>query len=167
MVFNQCKKSIFVGLIFSLILFSTACSTPNYHLKRGYNTANRNNLVVSSLMKQHDLWKGTRYKLGGMSRNGIDCSGFTQVTFRDLFRLRIARTTVAQAKQGRYVAKASLKAGDLVFFKTGRGPFGNHVGIYMKNGRFLHASSKKGVTYSNLNSPYYKRVYWQARRFLQ
>ncbi len=166
MVFNQSKKSIFAGLIFSLILFLTGCTTYNQRIQTRYLVANHNAIIISSLIKQHNLWKGTRYKLGGMSHSGIDCSGFTQVTFRDLFRLPIARTTVAQSKQGFYVPKNNLRAGDLVFFKTGRGPFGNHVGIYVKNGQFLHASSKKGVTYSSLNSPYYKRVYWQARRFL-
>ncbi len=167
MIYRQCRTSIFVGLIFSLILFLTGgCSIANEHLKVQYKSIERDTSIVSSLTKQYHLWKGTPYKLGGMSHEGIDCSGFAQMTFKNLFGLRIARTTAAQAKQGIYVAKDHLKAGDLVFFKTGRGPFGNHVGIYVKNGQFLHASSKKGVIYSDLKSPYYTKVYWQARRLL-
>ncbi len=152
---KKIKLRLWIALGSFLLL--TACSnTSNY----GYSSN------VSKLVKQHNVWKGTRYRLGGMSRNGIDCSGFTLVTFRDLFRLRLPRTTVLQAKIGRYVAKKSLQPGDLIFFKTGRGPFGRHVGIYVKNGVFLHASASKGVRYSKLNNPYWKRVYWQARRLL-
>ncbi|MBR0573221.1 MULTISPECIES: C40 family peptidase [Pasteurellaceae] len=120
--------------------------------------------IVNKLVKQHRIWKGTPYRLGGNTPQGVDCSGLTTAIFKNSFGIHLPRTTKLQAKTGAYVPKKYLQAGDLVFFKTGRGPFGNHVGIYVKNGHFLHASSKKGVIYSNLNSPYYKRVYWQARR---
>ncbi|MDG6882150.1 Probable endopeptidase Spr precursor [Phocoenobacter uteri] len=165
MVFYKHRKFLFLGVVCCyLVLFLTGCSTSGYHSESRNGHLNRSSSTIPNLIKQYNSWKGTRYQLGGMSKRGVDCSGFTLVTFRDLFGLRIARTTVAQSKQGFYIPKHNLQAGDLVFFKTGRGPFGNHVGIYVKNGVFLHASSKKGVTYSNLNSPYWKKVYWQARR---
>lgn len=120
--------------------------------------------AISSLSEHQRNWQGTRYRLGGTSRQGIDCSGFMQVTFRELFGIHLPRMTVDQAKQGRQVAKSDLQVGDLVFFNTGRGPNGKHVGIYVKNGQFLHASTKGGVIYSNLSSPFWAKTFWQARR---
>ncbi|WP_420849928.1 NlpC/P60 family protein [Otariodibacter oris] len=120
--------------------------------------------VISSLSEQQEEWKGTRYVLGGTTKNGIDCSAFVQITFRELFGLNLPRMTRDQVKEGSKVAKSDLKPGDLVFFKTGRGPNGYHVGIYAQNGKFLHASTKGGVIYSDLNSPYWSKTYWQARR---
>lgn len=121
--------------------------------------------AIARLGQQHQEWKGTRYRLGGTSKKGVDCSAFTQLTLRDLFGINIPRTTTDQANTGVKVAKSDLKTGDLVFFKTGRGPNGKHVGIYVDNGQFLHASTKGGVIYSDLNSPYWSKTYWQARRF--
>ncbi|MBF1255657.1 MAG: C40 family peptidase, partial [Haemophilus sp.] len=57
-----------------------------------------------------------------------------------------------------------IQTGDLIFFKTGRGPNGYHVGIYVKEDKFLHASTKGGVIYSSMNSPYWKKAFWQVRR---
>ena len=65
---------------------------------------------------------------------------------------------------GQYIEKEDIQTGDLVFFKTGRGPNGYHVGIYVKEDKFLHASTKGGVVYSSLNSDYWRKTYWQARR---
>lgn len=87
-----------------------------------------------------------------------------QVTFKDLFGIDLPRTTTEQAKAGERISKDELRTGDLVFFKTGRGPNGKHVGVYVKNGQFLHASTKGGVIYSDLDSPYWSKAFWQARR---
>ncbi|MDD0824783.1 NlpC/P60 family protein [Mannheimia sp. AT1] len=121
-------------------------------------------MAISRLSEHQYEWKGTRYRLGGNSKAGIDCSGFMQVTFRDLFGIDLPRTTNDQAKKGKKIAKKELRTGDLVFFKTGRGPNGKHVGVYVKNGQFLHASTKGGVIYSDINSPYWSKTFWQARR---
>lgn len=121
-------------------------------------------MAISRLSEHQAEWKGTRYRLGGNSKSGIDCSGFMQVTFRELFGIHLPRTTTEQAQKGKQIPKSQLRTGDLVFFKTGRGPNGKHVGVYVKNGQFLHASSKKGVIYSDMNSPYWSKVFWQARR---
>lgn len=127
-------------------------------------TKSVNNSLVSKLNRHHSAWKGTRYRLGGTSKKGVDCSGFTQLTYKELFGVNLPRMTVDQAKVGRRIKKSELRAGDLVFFNTGRGPNGKHVGIFVKGDQFLHASSKAGVTYSSLNSPYWSKVFWQARR---
>ncbi|MGR3808278.1 C40 family peptidase [Pasteurella testudinis] len=120
--------------------------------------------TMAQLSEQQYQWDGTPYVLGGNSRRGVDCSGFVMRTFADRFDIRLPRTTAAQAKQGVQIKRSELQTGDLVFFKTGRGPNGYHVGIYVKDDLFLHASTKGGVIYSSLNEAYWKKAYWQARR---
>ncbi|KLV08114.1 hypothetical protein ABT57_14945 [Photobacterium ganghwense] len=107
-------------------------------------------------------WRGTPYRLGGSTRRGIDCSAFVQVGFANVMKVNLPRTTEEQVRRGKWVDISDLKKGDLVFFKTGRRL--RHVGIYLGESRFLHASTSQGVTISNLNNPYWRSVYWQARR---
>lgn len=121
-------------------------------------------MAIALLSEQQHQWAGTPYLIGGNTREGIDCSAFVQKTFKDRFDVKLPRTTVEQAKQGTKIKKTELQTGDLVFFRTRRGPNGYHVGIYVKDDQFLHASTKGGVIYSSLNSPYWKRTFWQARR---
>ena len=116
----------------------------------------------SALYAQYRDWEGTRYRYGGMSRRGVDCSGFVALTFRERFDRDLPRSTVAQARQGREVRADQLSAGDLVFFRTGRSQL--HVGIYVEDRRFLHASTREGVTLSNLDQPYWRSRFLHARR---
>lgn len=97
-------------------------------------------------------------------KKGADCSGFTQSVLAQL-NIRIPRTTKTQLGSGRKVSKSKLQTGDLVFFKTGRGPNGMHVGIYMSKGKFIHLSTKGGVKEVELNSSYWKARYIGARRY--
>lgn len=120
-------------------------------------------LRKETLKKHYDDWKGTRYRYGGMSRKGIDCSGFTLLTYKELFGKNLPRTVREQVKKGQKVKKTSLQPGDLVFFKTGRRQ--KHVGIYLDDERFMHASLSHGVMISQLNNAYWKRHFWQAKRF--
>lgn len=118
--------------------------------------------VKARLKAQYAEWKGTRYKMGGMSKRGVDCSGFVHLTYRDRLGLTIPRSTKLLGKTGQSVKRKDLRIGDLVFFKTGFAV--RHVGIYMGNNRFLHASSSQGVTITNLDHVYWKKRYWKARR---
>ncbi len=119
-------------------------------------------LQQTTLSKHYAAWKSAPYKLGGLSKAGIDCSGFVQVTYRDVFNKKLPRSTELLAKTGKTISRQSLKFGDLVFFKTGRSQ--RHVGIYINNGKFIHASSSRGVMQSSLNSKYWAQHYWKARR---
>nr|WP_198008344.1 MULTISPECIES: NlpC/P60 family protein [Brenneria] len=121
-------------------------------------------MVVAQLNDQLNQWYRTPYRYGGLDRNGIDCSGFVYLTFRDRFGIRLPRSTDAQTEIGARVDRDSLMPGDLVFFKTGSGGNGLHVGIYDKNDQFIHASTSQGVIRSSLDNVYWKRAYWQARR---
>ncbi|WP_418357785.1 NlpC/P60 family protein [Shewanella basaltis] len=116
----------------------------------------------SNLLSFHDQWKGTPYRLGGLSRNGIDCSGFVYLAYLDIVGEKLPRSVNAQRTLGKDVPRHQLDIGDLVFFKTGRTT--RHVGIYMGQDKFLHASTKKGVKISSLNNVYWKPRYWFAKR---
>ena len=120
--------------------------------------------VIAELNDQLNNWHGTPYRYGGMSRSGVDCSGFVYHTFRDRFNLQLPRTTRAQTDIGTRINKDQLLPGDLVFFKTGRGDNGLHVGIYDTDNQFIHASTSQGVIRSSLDNSYWQKVFWQARR---
>lgn len=100
--------------------------------------------------------------MGGMSKKGIDCSGLVYVTYLSRLGMHVPRSTELQSSVGIPVKQSQLQPGDLVFFKTGLKQ--RHVGIYMGNKRFLHASSSRGVTVSRLDNVYWSRSYWKARR---
>ena len=117
----------------------------------------------TDLLKNHYIkWQGTRYQLGGISLTGIDCSGFTKITFQEVFGRTLPRTAGEQALSGKEIEPSSLQAGDLVFFKRGNG---QHVGIYMENGKFIHASSSHGVSISSMNNQYWKDKFYKAARY--
>lgn len=119
-------------------------------------------MVKAALYEQYEEWKGTPHGDGGMSKRGIDCSGFMLVTFKSRLGILLPRTTDSQVLMGSSVKKSQLRTGDLVFFKTGS--FRRHVGVYLEKGKFLHTSSKYGVSISNLNHGYWKSAYWKAKR---
>jgi len=118
--------------------------------------------VKEQLEARYADWKGTRYKMGGNDKRGVDCSGFVHRTYREIFGITIPRTTRLLAKTGKPVKKKDLRVGDLVLFKTGITL--RHVGIYMGHNTFLHVSTHKGVTQSKLDNPYWRKRYWTARR---
>lgn len=120
--------------------------------------------VIAKLNEQLSQWRGTPYRFGGMGMDGVDCSGFVQVTFRDQFAMQLPRNTSDQARVGSPVDKDELLPGDLVFFRTGSGESGLHVGIYDTDNQFIHASTSHGVMRSSLNNTYWRNKYWQARR---
>ncbi|TVP57219.1 MAG: hypothetical protein EA349_06975 [Halomonadaceae bacterium] len=118
--------------------------------------------VKKSLLAQHGEWQGTRYRLGGLTKQGVDCSGFVYQTFRSRLGQELPRTTELQSQLGRSVAERERQVGDLVFFRTGLKK--RHVGIYLGGDEFLHASTSQGVTISSMNNPYWQSSYWHSRR---
>lgn len=161
----KCFKTLFISTALSALM---ACSSG--HSPSGSHSINYRGslddpiMTIALLSEQQYEWAGTPYQLGGQSRSGIDCSGFVQKTLFDRFGVTVPRTTKEQANYGHKISKSDMQTGDLVFFKTGRGPNGYHVGIYWKDDLFIHASTKGGVIYSSLNSPYWRKAYWQTRR---
>ncbi len=103
---------------------------------------------------------GTRYKWGGTGRTGFDCPGFFRTMYLKLFGIDLPHNARQQFYSSRFTRRSikSLSIGDLVFFSpTGRSSRINHVGIYLDNGRFIHASSKRGITISSLDDRYWRR----------
>lgn len=123
--------------------------------------------LVDQLISFAKRFVGVRYRWGGTTPKGFDCSGFTQYVFKSI-GIKLNRTSTAQATQGSHVSKSELLPGDLVFFDTNGGNNHiNHVGIYIGGGRFVQASSTgTGVTVSNINSGFYKDAYMTARRVI-
>jgi cell wall-associated NlpC family hydrolase len=113
------------------------------------------------MLKHYSTWEGVRYKFGGTDKEGIDCSAFIQKIYRN-FDFHLPRTTREQIKIGKTIQKHELKFGDLVFFKTSK--TSRHVGIYIGNQEFIHASTKFGVTTSSLENSYWIKRYEKSRR---
>ncbi|MDF1880213.1 C40 family peptidase [Sulfurimonas sp. MAG313] len=166
-------KYIFYSLMILLVLSGCSRKPHTYnkpstnHKKTTHTSTKRvsspkKSSLLNRLYAQHRAWKGTPYRYGGLSKNGVDCSGFVYQTYKQLFKIKLPRSTKDQVRQGKRVYVSQLRAGDLVFFKTGRNV--RHVGIYLEKGKFLHASSSKGVMISTLLTGYWKSKYWQSRR---
>ncbi|MGV3344220.1 NlpC/P60 family protein [Enterobacteriaceae bacterium LUAb1] len=145
-----------------LLSFLVGCS--NHRVLLPDNRLSDAITVIALLNDQLAQWHGAPYRYGGMSRRGVDCSGFVYLTFRDRFDLQLPRTTSAQTNIGTRINQKDLLPGDLLFFKTGSGERGLHVGIYDTDNQFIHASTSQGVTRSSLDNRYWRKVFWQARR---
>jgi len=122
--------------------------------------------IKEKMLMEIIKYLGTPYKYGGNTINGMDCSAFTQIVYRNVFNINLERSARLQYNQGKVIAKGDeLKYGDLVFFNTRQRVKPGHVGIYIGDNMFAHASTKKGVTITSLDYDYYSRVYMGARRF--
>ena len=161
------------SLFLILPLLITACSTRHTktHHQKSYtkNLGSTNNnssksKTLTLLYAQYNNWKNVPYLYGGNSKRGIDCSAFIQNTYLVQFNLKVSRTTKTLAHDGYKISKSRLRAGDMVFFKTGRNT--RHVGIYLEDGKFMHASSGSGITISSLKEKYWRNHYTFSRRVL-
>jgi lipoprotein Spr len=112
-------------------------------------------LQDNRLLEHVDEWYGTRYRYGGTTKSGIDCSAFVQAVYLSAFALSLPRTARDQYRNSRIISATEMKTGDLVFFNTTGGI--SHVGIYLQNNKFIHASTSHGVTISDMFDPYYLR----------
>lgn len=160
------RHSLLLALLCAAVLLA-GCSSTRYEPAPMPPTAGRMDRanpawVREVLYSQYDQWKSVKYRAGGMSRDGVDCSGFVYLTYDSRLGMRLPRSTDEQSTLGRTVALPDLIAGDLVFFKTGISQ--RHVGIYLEDGKFLHASTEKGVMISRMKDPYWAKNYWKAVR---
>jgi len=113
------------------------------------------------LYQSIDDWYGTPYKYGGSTKNGVDCSAFVQTIFSSAFAISLPRTAREQYNVTHHISRTELQEGDLLFFNTQGGI--SHVGIYLQNNKFVHASVN-GVTITDMFEPYYVRHFVAAGR---
>lgn len=123
------------------------------------------NTVITTAMSFH----GTRYKYGGTTRKGMDCSGLIYTSFGEA-NINLERTSAAMAQQGEQVKLKEVQKGDLLFFTTGRGKRINHVGLVVEvhSGeiRFIHSTTSRGVLVSSLREGYWNHAFDHARRIM-
>lgn len=122
----------------------------------GVRTKDIDNLVLYSFI---DKWYGTEYKMGGCDVSGIDCSGFAQKLYSEVYGIDLLRTSVEQFQHCKRIrSSAYAEEGDLIFFRVS-GKKISHVGIYLINDFFVHASTSNGVMISNLHEDYWQSTY--------
>lgn len=165
------KKLVAVMLLIGLCLYSQAqtsqkSSDPDNLAKEYFSQIMG---VASSATTNTKLyqfvyeWLGTPYRLGGDSKRGIDCSKFSLAVYENVFNTTIGYNSRNQYSNVTPIRKNDLQPGDLVFFKI-RSRSITHVGVYLGDDKFAHASSSKGVMVSNLNEAYWKRYYYNGGR---
>ncbi len=115
----------------------------------------------SKLYSFIDDWYGAPYKYGGCQKAGVDCSCFTNLLYEKVYDKKIARSATDMFKACDEVNIGDAKTGDLVFFKIG-GTTISHVGVFIKNKLFVHASNSKGVIINSLEEAYYKKYFFCA-----
>jgi len=153
------KKLLLFILLVSVFAGISSCKSYNENVSTHHKKSSSD---YTKLEQAYKKYKGVKYRYGGTTSLGFDCSGFVQRVYAETFHINIPRTTRAMMKTGKKIGKGSLKIGDLVFFHPTRKYY--HVGIYMGNGIFMHASSSRGITKSKMNLKYWQRSYVTARR---
>lgn len=148
-------------LITSLFAFSVNAMNHSGYLAAKQPSAAQH--LKTSLLQQYARWQGTPYDFGGTQRRGIDCSALMQKIFSR--HITLPRTTHQQKRLGKRIGQHELRIGDLVFFKSS--PRVQHVGVYIGDRQFIHASQKVGVTISQLDNPYWAPRFETARRVIE
>lgn len=168
------KHRLFLVLLTaSLLAILSSCHTsaPSYDYQALAQASVRLGVDIG-LKDNHALyleaaqWIGTPYRAGGSSRRGTDCSGFVWQMYRKVYGKELSRSSEQQMKESRKVSRRKLREGDLVFFGTTRRKRRvSHVGIYLKEGKFVHASTSRGVIVSSLDEPYYEERWIKGGRY--
>ena len=160
-------------VIVAILFFATSCATqtelkpvnsPRVKSSGKVRGPSDSYEIEKRIRDEYMRWKGTQHSLGGTDQSGIDCSAFVQAVCKKIFNIALPRTTKEQVKEGVYISRDELKAGDLVFFKLPTYP--RHVGIFLSGNEFVHASKSKGVIISKMDPYYWGKCYWTGRRVL-
>lgn len=116
-----------------------------------------------ALANYYESWLGVPHRMGGNSKKGVDCSGFVQNVYKEVYGIMLPRSASEMEKLVETVdSKANLREGDLVFFRKNNRV--NHVGIYLKDNTFLHTSTSQGVVITSLNDKYWSKLYYRGGR---
>ncbi|MCX2453589.1 NlpC/P60 family protein [Pedobacter sp. PLR] len=150
-------------LLMVLLVFSACSSRKNTKVN---TTASRASVVMSQLKSKPlyrfiNDWTGVRYRLGGLDKRGVDCSGFALLLQKNIYGNELPRRSSDQAGVIRTKSVGQLKEGDLIFFSFG-GRSVDHVGVYLNDNFFVHASTTRGVVVDDLTLPAYQRAMVKA-----
>lgn len=173
---------IFVPMRFSILVILLSITTFSYAQTKKKKTSSYSKPDIATYFHSHQLaidsalspflyyqvyeWIGTRYKYSGETKKGIDCSGFVSKMYDKVYCISLSggsRDIYSQVKENN-ITKSELQEGDILFFKIRKGQI-SHVGIYLGNNKFAHASVQSGVIISDLDEPYYKKYFYKAGRF--
>ena len=159
------RISIFVYIFTVLVLIS--CSSSVEMIDKGRIKTSLSGSNDGKIEAFYEKYSHAKHRMGATGPDYFDCSGFTQKAFKELYRISLPRTSQSQYFAGSRVSRINdLEYGDLVFFNiSGRGV--SHVGIYLDDYRFAHASSSLGVTISNITMDYWKKRFIEGRRVLE
>jgi cell wall-associated NlpC family hydrolase len=150
----------FLWALIGCLALTMACSSGLAPARSSIRNRESHNLLFT----RAESYLGTPYRYGGADRSGMDCSGLVVRLFREVYRTRLPHRTTALFRIGVTIPFRSLEPGDLVFFRDAPGLQPSHVGIFLGDGRFIHASSSRGVIISRLRESYYRKRYAGARR---
>lgn len=177
-------KTIFIYVVFGTLFFylvsckhqQSATKSTNLNTTETENSLNsikkqyaiklgvaESEIKNETLYKFINEWQGVPYKYAGKDKLGIDCSGLASTLYLQVYKKTISSNTKALVNEVKKINESDLKEGDLVFFKTD-GKSISHVGVYLLNHKFVHASTKKGVMVSDMNEPYFKQTYVSSGR---
>ncbi len=153
-------------LLLLVALFFSACSSRRNTVKPGSTAAAKaadamSHLKNRSLYKFITDWTGVQYRLGGLDKRGVDCSGFALLLQKDIYGNTLPRRSRDQADAVKEKSMGQLNEGDLIFFSFGGGAV-DHVGVYLNNNYFVHASTTRGVVVDDLSLPAYQRAIVKA-----
>lgn len=180
------QKNVYSPLftfLVSCVLLISACKSAKESTSVQSNTSSENKEAPKSIQEKYakllgvspseinnsklytfiDNWYGVPYKYGGKNKNGIDCSNFSATLYATVYNQSITGSSASIFKQCKPISKADLKEGDLLFFKIETDDI-SHIGVYLQNNKFVHATTKKGVMIDALDEPYYKKYFYKGGR---
>ena len=149
-------KTSYKSFTLKNILFTEQCKSLQFKYAQILNREVES-LSNNSLFKFIDEWWQTHYRYGGTTRAGIDCSAFSGLLLSTVYAIKLPRTAREQYRACLKIDKENMQEGDMVFFNTRGGV--SHVGVYLGDGYFVHASVSNGVTISSLDDDYYRRKF--------
>ena len=171
------KSAIFLYLVIFIPLIYTSCKSKKIitdasnakflssgSIKERYASllnVKEKDLDNEKLYRFIDTWIGVPYRNGGMDKKGVDCSGFTSLLTKDIYNKQLPRTARSMAEDVKRKFEKDLKEGDLVFFDFDGQKF-SHVGVYLHNNKFVHASTSKGVIISDLKDQWFYKYFSRA-----
>lgn len=159
---------IFIAVVSAAVL--SGCGSSR-HAAESHTAAHYSKKLTPAqekeLVREAKRWLGTKYRYGGHSRSGTDCSGMVMEVYKKVCDVRLPRSSREQQSFCKKINRDNLRKGDLVFFSTNKSRNAvSHVGLYIGDGEMIHASSSKGVMISRLDEKYFQRTYHSSGRVL-